>query len=101
MCKNATGAYAMSYTLRIYTNGEGDHIDTVFDDMDEMYNSVFQSYQPDNIMFEATKPGVSIGSGYAVYDNDTGLCINSINAAQVGHSMADPYQPFGPQVLGL
>lgn len=86
----------MNYTLRIYTNGDGDFYDTDFETLADLYNSLFENWTPD--MFDAftVKPGISIQSGFAVYENETGLCINSINAAQVGLDKTEPYQPFGP-----
>ena len=91
----------MSYTLRIYTNGDGDHYDGAFETLDALYASMFENHVHGELNWDVVKEGVTLTSGWAVYDNDTGLCINSINAAQVGHTITDPYQPFGPQVLGL
>lgn len=86
-----------NYTLRIFTNGDGDFQDTDFLTLDELYNSIFDNWQPDMSIDPLTvKPGVTLQSGYAVYDNATGLCINSINAAQVGLDKTEPYQQFGP-----
>jgi hypothetical protein len=85
-----------NYTLRIFTNGDGQFQDADFLTLDELYNSVFENWDAEAINPLVVKPGITLQSGYAVYDNATGLCINSINAAQVGLDKTVPFQQFGP-----
>jgi hypothetical protein len=86
----------MDYTLRIYTNGDGDFIDTDFETLDSLYTSIFDNWTPSNL--GNPHDPVQLYSGWAVYDNSTGFCINSINAAQVGLDKTEAYRTFGPQV---
>lgn len=89
----------MNYTLRIWTNGEGDYTDSDFATLDELYNSIFENWDPEGVVPLTVRAGITLQSGYAVYDNTTGLCINSINAAQVGLDKTAPFQQFGPATI--
>lgn len=88
-----------NYTLRIFTDGDGNYQDADFLTLDELYTSIFENWQPQTIDPLVVRAGVTLQSGYAVYDNATGLCINSINAAQVGLDKTAPFQQFGPARL--
>lgn len=89
----------MNYTLRIWTNGDGDYTDSDFATLDELYNSIFENWDPEAVNPLTVKTGVTLQSGYAVYNAITGLCINSINAAQVGLDKTAPFQQFGPATI--
>ena len=81
-----------NYTLRIWTNGEGAFGDQDFETLDELYNSIFTDWHPEVLPLENAR--VNLDNGWAVYDNIEDLCINSVNAQQVGHTKADPWQPM-------
>jgi hypothetical protein len=86
-----------NYTMRIWTNGDGDFVDTDFATLPALYNTVFKNWQADNIDTGSLNEGYDLTSGYAVYDNDTGLCINSINPGMVGLDKTQAWIPFEPK----
>jgi hypothetical protein len=88
-----------NYTLRIWTNGDGDFQDRDFASLPELYNAVFETWQPDDLDTAQAniKPEFNIAGGFAVYDNILGTCINSINSAMVGKDKTQAWIPFEPR----
>jgi hypothetical protein len=86
----------MSYTLRIYSANPASPTDTEFDDLLSLYDSIFDGFDPSFPQTMTVKAGVNLAYGFAVFDNDRDVCINSKNAAQVGYTKEDPLQPEGP-----
>jgi hypothetical protein len=80
---------ANNFTLRIWTADE-DFTDQDFDSLDELYTSTFDGWE--NGSMGTAKDPERMQNGWAVYDNDLGTCINSVNAAQCGLDKTAPRQ---------
>jgi len=91
----------MSYTLRIYGADPASPTDTEFEDLPSLYGSIFDNFDPSSPPTMSVKVGVNLDYGYAVFDNERDVCINSKNAAQVGYTKEDPEQPQGPTTRSI
>jgi hypothetical protein len=81
---------AKNYTLRIWTNEAGDFVDQDFDSLAELYPTIFDGWQPE--VLGTAKDPEQLSNSWAVYDNTENVCINSINATQVGLDKSYPRQ---------
>lgn len=84
----------MSWTLRIYQDQNG----TTYEDQDyEVQSELYAALRKPEPVEPDTSPfNINVEFGYAVFDNETGHCIHSLDAKIANDHLtkSDPTPPF-------